>query len=174
MVAAKRDYTLSDNEIRDSIISLITAGYETTSGALAWAIYTLLTLPGAWDTAADEVHRVAAATTADRGRPRRADLPQRRRARDASAVLSRSDLRPQGDARPPVRRAPHPRGSVADLQRRMSPTGCPSCGPNQREFRPQRWDPGIGRTTASPRRTSSSRSAGGCTAASERSWPPPR
>jgi cytochrome P450 len=51
-------YTLSDNEIRDSIISLITAGYETTSGALAWATYTLLTLPGAWDAAADEVHRV--------------------------------------------------------------------------------------------------------------------
>ncbi len=51
-------YALSDNEIRDSIISLITAGYETTSGAMAWAIYTLLTLPGAWDTAADEVNRV--------------------------------------------------------------------------------------------------------------------
>jgi cytochrome P450 len=52
------DYALSDNEIRDSIISLITAGYETTSGALAWATYTLLTLPGAWDAAAEEVHRV--------------------------------------------------------------------------------------------------------------------
>jgi cytochrome P450 len=51
-------YALSDDEIRDSIISLITAGYETTSGALAWAIYTLLTLPGAWDNAADEVNRV--------------------------------------------------------------------------------------------------------------------
>jgi cytochrome P450 len=51
-------YALSDEEIRDSIISLITAGYETTSGALAWAIYTLLTLPGAWDNAADEVNRV--------------------------------------------------------------------------------------------------------------------
>ena len=25
---------------------------------MAWAIYTLLTLPGAWDHAADEVHRV--------------------------------------------------------------------------------------------------------------------
>jgi hypothetical protein len=49
---------LSDNEIRDSIISLITAGYETTSGALAWAIYTLLSLPGAWDAAAAEVRRV--------------------------------------------------------------------------------------------------------------------
>jgi cytochrome P450 len=51
-------YALSDEEIRDSIISLITAGYETTSGALAWAIYTLLTLPGAWDNAGDEVNRV--------------------------------------------------------------------------------------------------------------------
>jgi cytochrome P450 len=51
-------YALSDNEIRDSIISLITAGYETTSGALAWAIYTLLSLPGAWENAADEVRRV--------------------------------------------------------------------------------------------------------------------
>jgi cytochrome P450 len=51
-------YALSNEEIRDSIISLITAGYETTSGALAWAIYTLLTLPGAWDNAADEVNRV--------------------------------------------------------------------------------------------------------------------
>jgi cytochrome P450 len=51
-------YALSDNEIRDSIISLIAAGYETTSGALAWATYTLLTLPGAWEAAADEVHRV--------------------------------------------------------------------------------------------------------------------
>ncbi len=51
-------YALSDNEIRDSIISLITAGYETTSGAMAWATYTLLTVPGAWDAAAEEVSRV--------------------------------------------------------------------------------------------------------------------
>jgi cytochrome P450 len=49
---------LSDNEIRDQVVSLITAGYETTSGATAWAIYTLLSCPGAWDTAADEVRRV--------------------------------------------------------------------------------------------------------------------
>ncbi|MCW2662166.1 MAG: heme-thiolate protein [Mycobacterium sp.] len=51
-------YALSDNEIRDAVISLITAGYEATSGAMAWAIHTLLSLPGAWDTAAAEVHRV--------------------------------------------------------------------------------------------------------------------
>ncbi len=51
-------YALSDNEIRDEIVSLITAGYETTSGAMAWAIHTLLSRPGAWDLAAEEVDRV--------------------------------------------------------------------------------------------------------------------
>jgi cytochrome P450 len=51
-------YALSDNEIRDQVISLITAGYETTSGALAWATHTLLTAPDAWDAAADDVRRV--------------------------------------------------------------------------------------------------------------------
>ena len=52
------DYVLNDNEIRDAIISLITAGYETTSGAMAWAIHSLLTVPKAWDNAADEIARV--------------------------------------------------------------------------------------------------------------------
>ncbi|OBK18879.1 cytochrome P450 [Mycobacterium asiaticum] len=49
---------LRDNEIRDQIVSMITAGFETTSAALAWAAYTLLIMPGAWDAAADEVERV--------------------------------------------------------------------------------------------------------------------
>jgi len=51
-------YALNDHEIRDAIISLITAGYETTSGAMAWAIHSLLTVPNAWDNAADEVARL--------------------------------------------------------------------------------------------------------------------
>jgi cytochrome P450 len=49
---------LTHIEIRDLIVSLIAAGYETTSGALAWAIYALLNVPGAWDSAAAEVGRV--------------------------------------------------------------------------------------------------------------------
>lgn len=53
-------YALNDNEIRDAIVSLVTAGYETTSGALAWAVYLLLSQPGAWATAAGEVRRVLA------------------------------------------------------------------------------------------------------------------
>ena len=48
---------LSDAEVRDQVVSLIAAGYETTSGAMAWAIYALLSTPGAWDTAADEVEK---------------------------------------------------------------------------------------------------------------------
>src|SRR6201995_1212275 len=49
---------LTRNEIRDQVVSLIAAGYETTSGAIAWAIYALLNVPGAWDSAAAEVGRV--------------------------------------------------------------------------------------------------------------------
>lgn len=55
---ADRGEFLSDNEIRDMIVSLIADGYEVTSGAIAWAIYALLTVPGAWATAAAEVRRV--------------------------------------------------------------------------------------------------------------------
>ena len=127
----EEDYALSDNEIRDSIISLITAGYETTSGALAWAVYTLLTLPGAWDDRRRRSAPRARRSTADRRGPGRADLPQRRCPRDASAVPTRRDLRAQGDARPVVRRAPHPGRTVADLQRLRHPSPCPNYGPNQ-------------------------------------------
>ncbi|WP_155769283.1 cytochrome P450 [Mycobacterium asiaticum] len=62
---------LRDNEIRDQIVSMITAGFETTSAALAWAVYTLLALPGAWDTAAAEVRRVL-----DGGAPTAADVAE--------------------------------------------------------------------------------------------------
>jgi cytochrome P450 len=51
------DEPLSDNEIRDQVISLIAAGYETTSGAVGWAVYALLSVPGVWDAAADEIRR---------------------------------------------------------------------------------------------------------------------
>lgn len=37
------------------MISLIAAGYETTSAAMAWAIYAMLSVPGVWDAAANEV-----------------------------------------------------------------------------------------------------------------------
>jgi cytochrome P450 len=60
---------LSDAEIRDQVVSLIAAGYETTSAAMAWAIYALLSIPGMWDTASREVQH-----TLDGRMPDPADL----------------------------------------------------------------------------------------------------
>jgi cytochrome P450 len=58
---------LDDGEVRDQVVSLIAAGYETTSAALAWAIYALLTVPGAWDTAAGEVRETLGDRVPDAG-----------------------------------------------------------------------------------------------------------
>ncbi|MCP2164193.1 cytochrome P450 [Goodfellowiella coeruleoviolacea] len=49
---------LSDQEVRDQSVSLIAAGYETTSAAMAWAVYFLLTTPNAWERARAEVSAV--------------------------------------------------------------------------------------------------------------------
>jgi cytochrome P450 len=46
---------LSDEEIRDQVVMLIAAGYETTSAAMAWTVYCVLTVDGVWDRAAAEV-----------------------------------------------------------------------------------------------------------------------
>ncbi|MEY2571115.1 MAG: hypothetical protein QOE63_1465, partial [Acidimicrobiaceae bacterium] len=46
---------LSDSEIRDQVVSLVAAGYDTTSSAMAWAVRALLTEPGQWAKAKAEV-----------------------------------------------------------------------------------------------------------------------
>jgi cytochrome P450 len=58
---------LSDEEIRDQVVSLIAAGYHTTSGALAWAVQALIAEPNIWDKAKAEVDEVigSGAITAD-------------------------------------------------------------------------------------------------------------
>jgi cytochrome P450 len=134
-------YTLSDNEIRDSVISLIAAGYETTSGAIAWAIYTLLSLPGAWDTAAGEVHRVLGGRS-----PAAGDL-------DALTYLN-------GVVHETLRLYPPGVISARRVMRDLSFDGhriragrllifspyvthrLPELWPGPTEFRPLRWDPG--------------------------------
>jgi cytochrome P450 len=134
-------YALSDNEIRDSIISLIAAGYETTSGALAWAIYTLLTLRGAWDNAADEVTRVLG----DRP-PAAADLDaltylngvvhETLRLYSPGVISARRVMR---DLRFDGHRIPAGRLLIfsAYVTHRL-----PELWPSPLEFRPARWDPG--------------------------------
>ncbi|GLZ34060.1 putative cytochrome P450 139 [Lentzea sp. NBRC 105346] len=46
---------LSDLEIRDQAVTLIAAGYETTSAAMAWAVFSLLRHRTVWDRAKAEV-----------------------------------------------------------------------------------------------------------------------
>jgi cytochrome P450 len=134
-------YALDDNEIRDQIISMITAGYETTSGALAWAAYTLLTLPGAWDAAADEVHRVLG----DRP-PTAADL-------DALTYLNgvvQETLRLYSPGVISARRVMRdlwfeghriPAGRLLIFSAYVTHR-LPELWPEPMEFRPQRWHPG--------------------------------
>ncbi len=133
--------TLSDNEIRDQIVSMITAGFETTSGALAWAAYLLLTVPGAWATAAAELDRVLTG-----GVPTAADLPALTYLN--GVVHETLRLYPPGviSARRVVRelrfdghRIPAGRMIVfsAYVTHRI-----PELWPQPTQFRPQRWDPG--------------------------------
>jgi cytochrome P450 len=60
---------LSDEELRDQVVSLIAAGYDTTSGAVAFTILELLRNQGEWERAREEV----VAQLGDDGRPPTAD-----------------------------------------------------------------------------------------------------
>ena len=54
----QEDGPLSDAEIRDQVVTLIGAGYDTTSASLAWMLWCAVLQPGIWDrlrTEADEV-----------------------------------------------------------------------------------------------------------------------
>ena len=134
-------YSLSDNEIRDSIVSLITAGYETTSAALSWAIYTLLTLPGAWERAVDEVNRVLGGRA-----PAAADIEaltylngvvhETLRLYTPGVISARRVMR---DLRFDGHRIRAGRLLIFSpyVTHRI-----PELWPEPREFRPTRWDPG--------------------------------
>ena len=65
ILGALLDTDLSDGEIRDQMVSLIAAGYATTSGAVAFAVLELLRNPTEWQRVHDEVMN----TTAPRGGP---------------------------------------------------------------------------------------------------------
>ena len=46
---------LSDQEVRDQVVSLIAAGYETTSAAVGWTMWASLANPGVWERLRAEV-----------------------------------------------------------------------------------------------------------------------
>jgi cytochrome P450 len=52
------DGTLDDAEIRDQVVTLIGAGYDTTSASLAWMLWRSTLRPGLWDRLRAEAHDV--------------------------------------------------------------------------------------------------------------------
>jgi cytochrome P450 len=46
---------LSDTEVRDQVVSLVAAGYDTTSAAVGWAVHELVTRPDVWRRVATEI-----------------------------------------------------------------------------------------------------------------------
>jgi cytochrome P450 len=74
------DATLSDAEIRDQVVTLIGAGYDTTSATLSWMIWCATLSPGLWGrlrAEADEVLGFAGALSADDSALARLDLASR-------------------------------------------------------------------------------------------------
>lgn len=75
------DGTLADSEIRDQVITLIGAGYDTTAASLAWMLWCSVLAPGLWDrlrAEADEVFGpLAAPAQADEHALARLDLARR-------------------------------------------------------------------------------------------------
>lgn len=58
LLAARHDDALTDTEVRDQVISLIAAGYDTTSAAAGWMVHFLATHPEVTATAVDEIGAV--------------------------------------------------------------------------------------------------------------------
>jgi cytochrome P450 len=52
------DAELTDDEIRDQVVTLIGAGYDTTAATLAWLLWCVSLVPGLWSRLRDEADRV--------------------------------------------------------------------------------------------------------------------
>jgi cytochrome P450 len=62
--ALAHDPNLSDAEIRDQVLTLIGAGYDTTSASLAWMLWCTASAPGLWDRLRVEADAVIGADAA--------------------------------------------------------------------------------------------------------------
>lgn len=60
---------LDDGEIRDQVVTLMGAGYDTTSASLAWMFWCISLAPGLWSRLREEADRVLGPLGAPGGRP---------------------------------------------------------------------------------------------------------
>jgi cytochrome P450 len=130
---------LSDQEVRDQVVSLIAAGYETTSAAVGWTLWASLANPGVWERLRAEVDAEIgdSAITADRLRALTYldnVVSESLRLWPPGAVAGRQVLEPIDAAGVRV-----PAGTIA-LYSPYVTHRLPDLWPDALEFRPERWD----------------------------------
>lgn len=65
LLSAHDEDALSDVELRDQVVSLIAAGYDTTTAAVSWMVHCLATNPTVWDELQREVDEVVGESALD-------------------------------------------------------------------------------------------------------------
>src|SRR5581483_10816549 len=126
---------LTDNEVRDQVVSLMAAGYETTSAAVGWTLWASLANAGVWEQLRAEVgdepitaDRVKTFTYLD------GVVSESLRLWPPGAVAGRQVLEDIDAAGVRV-----PAGSIA-LYSPYVTQRLPELWPDPLEFRPERWD----------------------------------
>src|SRR5437763_5985042 len=126
---------LTDQEVRDQVVSLIAAGYETTSAAVGWTLWAALANPGVWERLRTEVgdepvddYRLRAMTYLD------GVVSETLRLWPPGAVAGRQLLKPIEAAGVRI-----PAGVIA-LYSPYVTQRLPQLWPHPLEFRPERWD----------------------------------
>jgi cytochrome P450 len=81
LAALVADGTLTDREIRDQVVTLVGAGYDTTASSLAWMLWRATLAPGLWARLGEEADAVlgppGATATVDHSHLARLDLADR-------------------------------------------------------------------------------------------------
>ena len=129
---------LSDQEVRDQVVSLIAAGYETTSAAVGWTVWAALANPGVWEQLRAEVGDQS--IDADRLRTMAyldGVVSESLRLWPPGAVAGRHLLQPIDAAGVRI-----PAGVIA-LYSPYVTQRLPELWPDPLAFRPARWDNGV-------------------------------
>jgi cytochrome P450 len=132
---------LDDAEIRDQVVSLIAAGYDTTSAAVGWTVLELLRTPGEWERVCDEVGARLAGVG---GAPTAEDL--RAMPYVAAVVDEAIRLWPPASlsarrCSEPIEHAGHvvPAGAIVLFSPYVTHRSTALWGPDAGAFRPSRW-----------------------------------
>ncbi len=131
---------MSDEQVRDEVMTLFLAGHETTANVLAWTLYLLSQHPGAEGHLVSEVHhalggRIPTAEDTDRLPYARMVLSESMRMYPPAWTISREALQDY-----PAAGLIIPKGSVVIMSQWVSHHD-PRYFPDPYRFDPQRWTP---------------------------------